>query len=486
MKRTSHLLAILFLAATIVAACGTPTTSPSGSATTPAGSGGASTAPAAEATAAPAAEPTAAPAAEAPEGGQKVVTWYYFDQNNTDDKADERVGNGYVRDSIAKFNQEFAGKLTLENQPQGYDLATKLVTAVQSGGDAPDVMAWYDADLRLYMLNNTIQDVEWAKSEPWFGDLDPKAVEACTVDGKLMCIPIAQSAWMVMYYTSDYKDGFPKTPDALLQTSEALKAEGKYAMTYWANTAFDGEGASRYFFMSLASFGGGYDDGNGKMLLNRPENVAAVEFMRKIATNGYSPEAVFAGNFEEEASFKQGKAGAFPVSYAVARNYLHPLTTPDGKAYDSNSPADIENAVKEGALKAAPFVAPEGKTPGCNLQLYGFVVPRTAKNVEGAKSYINWVMSSPNTVDWITRTNGGLPTNKSLESDPAFNGDLATQAKAAASASACRPWYGSLTHIPEAKTLITKAIYDLIKTDPTADIAAGLTAAQDEYNNQFP
>ena len=43
-----------------------------------------------------------------------------------------------------------------------------------------------------------------------------------------------------------------------------------------------------------------------------------------------------------------------------------------------------------------------------------------------------------------------------------------------------------LAKTPEAKTLITKTIYDLLKTDPTADIAAALTAAQDEYNGQFP
>ncbi len=469
-----HTLAALVLLSIAASACGAP-------ASTPADGGPTNPAPATVAA------PSAAPAATvATEASATVVTWYYFDQNNTDEQANERVGNAYMRESIQQFNQEFAGKLKLENQPQGYDLATKLVTAVQSGGDVPDVMALFDADLRLYMLNNTIQDVEWARNEPWFADLDPKAVKVCTVDGKLMCIPIAQSPWMVIYYTDMYPDGLPRTPEALLETSKQLKAKGQYALTYWANTAFDGEGAGRYFFMTLASFGGGYDDGNGKMLLNRPENIAAIAFMRQIVAGGYSPEAVFAGNFEEEQSFKQGKAGAFPVSYAVARNYLHPLTTPGGKAFKSNSPQDIEDAVSSGALKAAPFVAPKGKMPGCGLQIYGLTVPRTAKNVEGAKTYINWIMKKPNQIDWINRTNGGLPISNALKSDPAFNGPLAKEALAAASASECRPWYGSLTHIPEAKTLITKVIYDLLKTDPTGDSAAALTAAENEYNRQFP
>ncbi len=96
--------------------------------------------------------------------------------------------------------------------PRDYNLVLDLVTGVQNGGEVPDVMQFGIADLPVYVLNNTIQDVEWAKSEPWFAALDPKAVEACTVDGKLMCIPISESPWLTYYWKDLYKDGFPKTP----------------------------------------------------------------------------------------------------------------------------------------------------------------------------------------------------------------------------------------------------------------------------------
>ena len=56
------------------------------------------------------------------------------------------------------------------------------------------------------------------------------------------------------------------------------------------------------------------------------------------------------------------------------------------------------------------------------------------------------------------------------------------QRSAAAAASNFRPWYGSLLKIPEAKKIIATTLYDLIKGNPTADIAAALTKAQDEYN----
>jgi ABC-type glycerol-3-phosphate transport system substrate-binding protein len=138
--------------------------------------------------------------------------------------------------------------------------------------------------------------------------------------------------------------------------------------------------------------------------------------------------------------------------------------------------------VNDGAIKLAPFVAPEGSKPGCALDLFGFVVPRTAKNVEGAKAYINWIMDKKNTTDWIVNAGGGFPTSASLRTDPTFQTETYKEAQTVSAASACKPWFGSLRRIPEAKKIITNVFYDLIKAKPEADIAAELTKAEEEYN----
>ncbi len=430
----------------------------------------------APAAAAEAPKPTEAPKAAAPAAGGEISTWYYYDQNNTDPKANERAGNLYIAKSMQQFNDEMAGKMTWTNAPRDYNLALDLVTGVQNGGDVPDVMQFGIADLPLYALNNTIQDVEWAKSEAWFKDLDPKGIEACTVNGKLMCVPISESPWLTYYWTDLYKDGFPKTPDDLLKAGATMKKDGNYAMTYWGNTAFDGDGTGRYFYQTISGFGGSYDDGAGNLKLNTPENVKAVAFMREVVKQGLASESVFAGNFEEEETFKQGKAGAFPTGLFIAVRYLNPLKSPGGKEFK-----DIEEAVNAGAIKLAPFVAAEGQKPGCMLDLFGFVVPRTAKNVEGAKAYINWVMAKKNMTDWIVNAGGGFPTSVSMRAEPTFQTELYKQAQAVGEASACKPWYGSLKRIPEAKKIIANTIFDMIKAKPDADIATALGKADEEY-----
>jgi len=438
---------------------------------------------------APAAAPASTPAAQSTEppaaGSKDIVTWYYYDQNNSDPAANEHIGNFYLAETMPKFNQQFSGKYNWVNVPRDYNLVLDLVAAVQNKGDIPDIMRTGAADLPTFILNNTVQDLtDYVKNASWYSDIDPKAIEACTVDGKIYCVPVSESPYLVFYWTDVYPDGFPKTSDAFLTKAAEIKAANNYALTYWGSTAFDGEGATRYYYQVISSFGGSYDDGAGKMKLNTPQNIAAIEFMRQIVANGYSPEAAFAGNFEEEAAFKDGLAGAFPTGFYIGYQYLNPLKSPSGTDFNKQSAQDMEDAVNSGAIALSPIFPPEGQKPGCNMDTFGFVIPNGAKDVEGAKAYIDWIMAKENAVQWVLRAGGGVPVAKSVATDSAFQTKIFQQAAAALAASDCKPWYGSLTRIPDAKTIITTVLFNLVKGDPKADIAAALTAAEAEYNNK--
>ncbi|MCB0081628.1 MAG: extracellular solute-binding protein [Caldilineaceae bacterium] len=413
-----------------------------------------------------------------------VVTWYYFDQNNTDPQANERVGNFYLARTIPLFNEAFAGQYEWVNVPRDYNLVLDLVTAVQNNGEIPDLMRTAAVDMPTFLLNNTVQDLtDFVQNATWYDAIDPAALAACTgPDGNIYCVPVSSSPYVNFYWTERYPDGFPATTDAFLTAAEALKQEGHYALTYWGSTAFDGEAAGRYFYQVISSFGGSYDDGAGNMLLNTPENIAAIEFMRTIVEQGYSSESVFVGNFEEEAVFKIAEAGAFPTGFFVGYQYINPLTAPNGTVYETATAEDMENAVKAGDIDISPLFAPAGMTPGCHLDVFGFVIPNGANNVEGAQAYINWIMEPEQGVDWVLSAGGGIPVVDYLAEDEAFQTEIFQKGAAAAEASDCQPWYGSLQRIPEAKVIITNVIFDLIKGDPTAEISPALTAAQEEYN----
>ena len=440
--------------------------------------------------AAPAPEGGDAPAAEeqeaaAPAEEQDFVSWYQYDQNNEDPASDERVGNEYLRNTIPQFNEEFEGEWNWVNQPKAFDkMTTELVAAVIAGGDVPDLFEISNTqDVIDFYQNGTAQDLsEWAKAQEWYGDLDQGGIDACTgPDGKLYCIPISQRPQLVYVWADRFPDGYPTTVDEFMTEAERLKGEGNYVMTFFGSTDKGGEGLTRAVWTTIDSFGGALDDGEGNMLLNTPENVAAIEFLRDIVAQGYVPEIAFAGGFQEEEAFKDSSAGSFPTGLFGYR-YVNPLTAPDGTAYDKGSAEDMLDAIEAGDVVLRPFLSVDGQDPGCGIDVGGFVIPVGAKNPEGAYEYINWIMSPEQNAEWVQGPGGGFPVLKATQEHEIFQVPFYKEAAAAVGASACNPWYGSLQRPNEAQELVMATIYKLIKEDPSADIAAELTQTQEEYN----
>ncbi len=471
-------LFVLLVIVALLAACAP-------AATTPAAEEPAAAEPAAEEPAAeePAAAEEAAPAEVAAEPVD-FVTWYQYDQNNDDPAADERVGNEYLRNKIPEFNEAFAGKWNWVNVPKAFDkMDAELAAASQAGGDVPDVYEILTDNINTFYRNGVLQDLtEWAQAQEWYGDLDSSAIESCKgPDGKLYCIPLAQQPQVVYVWTDRFPNGYPKTPEEFMQQAEALKEQGYYAITFFGSTDKGGVGIKRAIFTILSSFGGYLDDGEGNMLLNTPENIAAIEFMREIVAKGYVPEIAFAGGFQEEEAFKDSSAGSFPTGLNGYR-YVNPLTAPNGTKYEKGNENDFLDAIAAGDIYLSSFLSAEGYAPGCDTKSRGVSIPVGAKNIDAAYDYINWIMSPEQNADYAIGVGGGFPTLKATLSNEYFQTPYYQQAEEAVSASACRPWYGSLERPAEAQPLAMAVIYKLVKEDPTADIAAALTQAQDEYN----
>jgi multiple sugar transport system substrate-binding protein len=436
---------------------------------------------------APAAAPEAGGDAAAPAGEVvDFITWYQYDAANEDPASDERVGNEYLRDTMPLFNEAFAGKWNWVNQPKAWDrMAMELVAAVQAGGDVPDLyeIGTGGGDVVLFYNNGTLQDLRaWAEAQSWWADMDAAALAACTgPDGGLYCIPVAERPHLVYVWNDRFPNGFPKTPEEFMTEAERLKAENLYAMTFFGSTDFGGDGTSRAIWTTVSSFGGKFDDGQGAMTLNTPENVAAVQFLRDIVQAGYVPEIAFAGGFQEENAFKDASAGAFPTGLFGYR-YVNPLSAPNGTQYAKGNQEDMLDAIAAGDVVLSAFLAPEGKTPGCDVAVSGFAIPVGAKNPEAAYDYINWVLSPEQNADFVLRPGGGFPALMSVRASEEFQTPFYQQAAEVLTNSACSPWFGSLERAKEAQDMIMKAVYKLIKEDPSADIATELQAVQDEYN----
>jgi len=459
MKRTGHAIVLMVLFSLFVSACVAP---------------GSTSAPA---------DTTDSSAAE-PAEVQDFVTWYQYDQNNEDTASDERVGNTYIRETIPLFNEAFAGKWNWVNQPKAFDkMVTELITAVDSAGEVPDLMHVGSSDIYTLYKNGTLQDLsEWAEAQAWFSDIDASAINACRgPDGALYCIPVAQLPQIVFVWKDRFPDGYPTTPEEFLTEAAALKEQGLYALTFFGSTDFDGEGMTRFIWIAMSSFGGTLDDGEGNMKLNTPENIAAIEFMRTLVTEGYAPEIAFAGGFQEEEAFKDASAASFPTGIFGYR-YVNPLTAPNGTVYGKGNEEDMLDAIAAGDVYLAPFASVEGVEPGCHISVSSFAIPTGAAHPEAAQDYINWIMEPAQNPAWVIGPGGGFPVLGETQSAELFQTPFFQEAAKVVEESDCKPWYGTLERREEVKKLVMTTVYKLIKEDPTADIAEALQATDDEYN----
>jgi multiple sugar transport system substrate-binding protein len=312
--------------------------------------------------------------------------------------------------------------------------------------------------------------------------MDASALEMCIgPDGKLYCIPMVLRPSVVYVWKDRYPNGFPQTADEWLAEGERLKGEGNYALTFFGSTAFDGNGAGRAVWQVITSFGGSYDDGDGKLALNTPENVAAIAWLREMVQKGYVPEIAFAGGFQEEQAFMDSSAGAFPTGLFGYR-YLNPLTAPSGKKYEKKSQDDMFDALAAGDIYLAPMPAGPGGIHGCGASLAGLGIPTGARNVEAAHDFINWLLTPEQNPAYVLGPGAGFPVIKSVQATEQFQAPLYQQAAEAVSVSTCRPVYPTITDAVGASKAIMNAVYFLIKTDPTADIATELQKAQNEFN----
>jgi multiple sugar transport system substrate-binding protein len=411
-----------------------------------------------------------------------LITWFPYDQENTDLASDERVGNQYLRETIPQFNAAFKGTWSWVNIPKAFDkVIPELVAAHISGGEVPDLVE--TGRILTYAQNGALLDLTgWARMQPWYTELDPASLVPCISEGKLLCIPLAERPYLTYVWRAHYPNGFPHTPDAFLTEAERLKNQGVYAITFFGSTAFNGNAWGRGLWSVVSSFGGKYDDGKGNLYLTSPETIAAIQFLREIVARGYVPEAAFAGSFAEEQPFKDSRAASFPTGLFGYR-YLNPLTAPDGTKFEKKTADDMLDAVSSGAIQLAPMFAPEGHLPGCGLSVSSLGIPARAKNPAAAKDFINWLMADAETnAAYVTAIGAGFPANRSYQNHTSFQGEFYRQAAETINASRCTPVEGSLKRPEEAAVIVSNVIYRLIKEDPRADVVSELKKAEAEYN----
>ncbi len=268
------------LGALALAACGAGGTGGGDSGAS--GAGGASTSVAGSAGtaatggAAQAPQVTSAPAVSTA-GKVQVVFWSAWGGKN---------GEG-VQKLVDQFNSSQT-EIAVENQFQGsYEETAQKLTAALAARQIPDLVALSEVTWNPFYLNQTLQPLNdlFAKASFDPADYVDPLINEGTRQGKIWWVPFGRST-PIFYYNRDLfkqaglPDRGPKTWDELREWGPALMKVGGQNMKVFAYTTAKNYNAW-HFHGNVWQWGGAYSDKELNVLINKPEAVAAGEWVRK-------------------------------------------------------------------------------------------------------------------------------------------------------------------------------------------------------------
>lgn len=237
--------------------------------------------------------------AGAAEGGE-IVMWRFPLMDDQD--AETAVWD----EVIASFQEEHPGvEVTIETQPWD-DRRQKLLSAIGSGRGPdvfyinPDMISLFAQSEAIVPISDFITDEELAQFNP--GTLIPW-------EGKLYALPILQNS-IVHIYNTDLVESIgldpanlPTTIDEFAEWAAVAKENDLFVSTWSGGTATSG------LTGLLWQFGGDIYDEDGNVIINSPETVAALTFLKQMYDEGWiPPDSVTASGDLNAELFRNQKA----------------------------------------------------------------------------------------------------------------------------------------------------------------------------------
>lgn len=238
-------------------------------------------------------------------------------------------------------------------------------------GEGPDIIVIAHDQAGTLVSNGLLAEVDLGDKK---ADFAPKALEACTFDGKLYCLPYATEN-MAFFYNTDLVPTPPTTWDEVVTMGEALKAEGKveYIMAV-TGTTYDA-------YPLFTSFGG-YIFGKNDAGDWNPEDlgvdsegmIAGVKWLADGVANGNLPaDWDWANN---HALFETGKApfimaGPWALDRIRESKVPYAITNFPGGGYPfAGTQGFFINAQSENVLLAQAFLNEFIATEDIMMKLY--------------------------------------------------------------------------------------------------------------------
>lgn len=304
---------------------------------------------------------------------------------------------GAFREIIARFEKARPGvRVEMVEGPASTDAREEMAVGGFLSGDSP-----YDV---------VLLDVVWVPkfaAQGWLAALDerfppqareaflPGDVAAGIWEGKCYRLPLRSDAGM-LYYRSDLAPKPPETFAELAAAARDLKTPDRGGFVFQGRQY---EGLVCTFLEVLWGHGGDVFGEGGEVVLDRPEGVAALEWLAGLVGDA-APAGVTTYQEEEaRAVFQEGRA-AFMRNWPYAWTLLQADTSP-----------------VKGKVGIVPMVHAPGEESAATLGGWGFGIAKSTRRFDDAWDFVEFA-SAPEQQKVMNRRAGAIPTRRALFEDP--------------------------------------------------------------------
>jgi multiple sugar transport system substrate-binding protein len=269
-------------------------------------------------------------------------------------------------------------------------------TAFLAGDDTYDLIYMDVIWVAKFAANGWLLPLDQRLPAEQHQDFLPGDLQGSFYEGHLYRIPLRSDAGVLFYR----RDLITDPPETFAELTELAQAHLDPPTLY--GFAFQGsqyEGLVCTFLEILWGHGGDVLDDTGRVVLDEPEAIQALEWL--VETVGETaPEAVT--TYQEEESrhlFHEGRV-------AFLRNWPYVWS----KAQEENSPI-------KGRVGIAPMVHAPGGRSTAVLGGWGFGIAKTCRHPDAAWAFIEHATSAES-MKTLNRRNGAIPARRSLYQDP--------------------------------------------------------------------
>lgn len=356
-----------------------------------------------------------------------------------------------------KFTDETGVAVRIDKE-SWEDIRPKAAVAANVGSGPDIVLVWFDDPFQYPDKLVDVSDIGTylgAKYGGWYPGLESYTKS----DGKFIGLPLATISNAVLYRESWVKEAgfstFPDKTDAFLELCKALKAKNHPAGFTLGHGVGDGNNFCHWL---LWSHGGRMVDENNKVVINSPETVAALRYVRQLYPT-FIPGTESWLDVNNNRAFLAGEIS----------------TTANGVSLYYAAKNDPKLAEMAADIRSTNFpVGPVGSKVEL-FQVTSTVLFKHTKYPQAAKAFLKFIFEKPQMDAWITASSAYCcQPLKAYADNPVWTSDPVHKAYATASASLRPNGYAGRLGPASASTMA-----DYVLVDMFAEAATGARTPED-------